>query len=213
LSYGELPALTVRDWPSVLDMRRPDWGCCEEDDDGVRAAEESRRIHELRGVIIGQVSEIESLMAHVSSQIRARSGIAGLPRPPRRAGAGGILGHLEELLDHIGMRQEFVEEIAGIRLAIHRRNTLVHAVVRTGFAYVAFNDSRDSVIVILSDNDHSQVTDHASDANWDDPAAGLPEGDLSPADLERQLAIAWRALDSCLDIWEKVDTELPRAGN
>lgn len=59
MAYNDWPPLSVRDWRSVLAQRDPDWGPQEGDFDGILAARESRRIHELRGVIVGLVAEIE----------------------------------------------------------------------------------------------------------------------------------------------------------
>jgi hypothetical protein len=49
--YDFWPPLSVRDWQAVLAQREPEWGSGEDDFDGILAARESRRIHELRGVL------------------------------------------------------------------------------------------------------------------------------------------------------------------
>ena len=125
MQYDEWPELTVRSWRTVLAKRDPDWGSQEEDHDGIDEAYESRRLHELRGIIIGQVAEIENLLYYITSQIHER--YTGLPGRPKRPSPGGILQHLEDLLRRINADRKTVEKIAKIKKTIKRRNKLVHA--------------------------------------------------------------------------------------
>lgn len=71
MQYDEWPELTVRSWQAVLAKRDPEWGSQEEDRDGIDEAYESHRLHELRGIIIGQVAEIENLLYYITSQIHS----------------------------------------------------------------------------------------------------------------------------------------------
>ncbi len=54
------PELTVRSWQGVLARRDPEWRSW--DDDDYEEASEGRRLHELRGLIMAQVAEIEDLL-------------------------------------------------------------------------------------------------------------------------------------------------------
>jgi hypothetical protein len=62
MPHSRWPPLSMHGWQQVLNMRDPDWGSAAEDQDDLMAAEESRRMHELRGLIVGQVAEIENLL-------------------------------------------------------------------------------------------------------------------------------------------------------
>lgn len=59
------PALSVRSWQGVLERREPDYyelyGYGPDLDDDVLGAEYAQRIHELRGLVMAQVAEIEDL--------------------------------------------------------------------------------------------------------------------------------------------------------
>lgn len=54
------PELTVRNWRGVLARRDPEWRAW--DDDDYAEAGEARRLHELRGLIMAQIAEIEHLL-------------------------------------------------------------------------------------------------------------------------------------------------------
>ena len=59
------PPLVVRRWQGVLYSRNPDdW--FDWDHDPIEEAVISRRLHELRGLVVGQVAEIESLLLHIA---------------------------------------------------------------------------------------------------------------------------------------------------
>ena len=202
MAYDDWPPLTVRDWQTVLDRRRPDWGSDEVDHDGIEAAEESRRLHELRGIIVGQVAEIESLLLHISNHIDkvVRKPLA-MHKSRSRRGAGAVLKYLEDQLCQIDLIDGLREQIELIRGVITQRNKLVHATVCIGFEYVSFNDTRSSVIVALSDNDQIGV-----ESDWSDLPPIEPRPDFSEYELERQLETAYQALEGCVDIWRLVNS-------
>jgi hypothetical protein len=181
-------------------MRDPDWGSFEEDYDYIEEAKDSRRLHELRGLVIGQVAEIESLLLFISCQVRERFSSGILPRRRGQHGAGNALNDVEVLLDALGLGSELADHIKGIRRTISRRNSIVHATIHIGVAYVPFNDSRSAVISLLLDNDPTQRSKHAVE---DDKDVG--NDDISEVQLERQLTEAYDALDRCLDIWVRVE--------
>lgn len=60
MAHNYWPPLSVRGWSQVLAMRDPSWGSEPDHYDDISAAEESRRMHELRGLIVGQVAEIKT---------------------------------------------------------------------------------------------------------------------------------------------------------
>jgi hypothetical protein len=201
----------VRDWRAVLAQRDPDWGSQEEDFDGISAAHESRRIHELRGVIVGQVAEIENLLLYISTQVRERSNSEELRTGRARGPAGAVLAHVEQLLEVLGFESEFKSHVTIIREVIKSRNAIVHAVIDVGFDYVQFTDSRDCVIIIVRDNDDDKWQKHleyAAELNPWETDEMLP-WDVSELGLERQLAQAYQALDKCVDIWVRVNETLP----
>jgi hypothetical protein len=211
MAYNDWPPLSVRDWGSVLAQRDPDWGREEEDFDGISGAHESRRIHELRGVIVGQVAEIENLLLHISAQIIRRSNLAEIRNRRAHGPAGVVLAHVKKQLGILGLENEFEAHLEAIRTAITDRNAIVHAVVNVGFSYVQFNDSRDCVLIILRDNDDDKwqkcLEETAELDPWDRDE--MIPWDISEIDLERQLARAYKALDRCLDVWVRVNDILP----
>lgn len=211
MTYDAWPPLGVRDWQSVLWRREPDWGSDEDDFDGIKAARESRRIHEMRGVIVGQVAEIENLLLHISAQARERSNSKDLRNRRVRGPAGVVLAHVEELLRTLGLEIEFREHLEAVRETIVNRNAIVHAVVDVGFAYSPFNDSRECVLIGIRDNDGDRWKERLENAtDWEtwDSDVMIP-WDISEIDLERQLLRAYMALDKCIDIWVRVNKILP----
>lgn len=202
MQYDEWPELTVRSWQTVLAKRDPEWGSQEEDHDGIDEAYQSRRLHELRGIIIGQVAEIESLLYYITSQIHERC--AGLPGRPKRPTAGGILQHLEDSLRIIGTDNKAAEKTAKIKKTIRRRNKIVHATIHVGYSFVAATGCRDAVIIYLSENDNKE----AARQQRDDAEEDELDGDLDEGILKLQLAEAYEALDECLNIWVMVDRQL-----
>ena len=201
------PPLSVRNWQAVLGMRDSDWGSLEDDYDCIEAAKESRRLHELRGLVIAQVAEIEALLLYISSQIRDRSSPGNVPeKREKMRGAGNVLKDVEALLDVIGLGDDLSEQVETVRRTIRRRNDIVHATVHIGFAYVEFNDSRNSVICLLMDNDQigqprSEVQRYEEDEDYE----------FDEMKLECQLTDAYDALDRCVDIWVQVDSNLPNS--
>lgn len=205
MSYYEWPPLTVRAWQGMFALRNHEWGTDEGYYDDVSAASLSRRLHELRGVIIGQVAEIEALMIYISTQIHNRFRESKLPARRPRSGAGAILRHVQDLLDRMGLKGDLEEKIQNIKRTIDRRNKIVHATIHVGYAHVNFTGTWDPVIVLLLDNEDKSNQAKASD----DLADGFEDPELDETRLELQLAEAYEALDACLDIWETVNARLP----
>ena len=192
----------------MLGMRDSDWGSMEEDYDCIEAAKESRRLHELRGLVIGQVAEIEALLLYISSRIRGRCSPGKVPeRRGKMRGAGNVLKDVEVLLGVIGLGHDLAEHVECIRRTIRRRNDIVHATVHIGFAYVQFNDSRNSVICLLMDN--NQIGQPSGEVKQYETEE--EDCDFDEVKLERQLADAYDALDRCVDIWVRIDSSLPNS--
>jgi hypothetical protein len=186
-------------------MRDLGWGSLEEDYDYVEAAQESRRLHELRGLVIGQVAKIEAMLLFISTQIRERFASDRLQRRRGQHGAGNALNDVEALLYALGVGSELGDHIKRIRRTISRRNSIVHATIHIGVAYVEFNDSRSAVISLLLDND---PTRHSKPAIEEDEDVGTDEVD--EVQLERQLTEAYDALDRCIDIWVRVESAISK---
>jgi hypothetical protein len=205
------PPHSVRDWQAVLAQREPGWGSEVEDFDGIYAACESRRIHELRGVIVGQVAEIENLLLHISAQVRERSNSSERRNRRVRGPAGAVLTHVENTLKTLGLESEFEGHLEAVRETISNRNAIVHAVVDVGFSYSPFNDSRECVLIGIRDNDKDKWEERLESATefetWENDV--MIPWDISEIDLERQLAKAYKALDKCIDIWIRVNEVLP----
>jgi len=200
------PPLSVRGWQAVLAQREPDWGSEEDDRDGILAARESRRIHELRGVIVGQVAEIESLLLHISAQVRERANTDGLGNRPVRGPAGAVLAHVGNILKILDLEGEFEDHLRVVRETIVNRNAIVHAVVDVQFSLSPFNGSRECVLIGIRDNDDGRWEQQLESATeWETWANDVMiPWDISPIDLERRLAQAYTALDKCIDIWVRV---------
>lgn len=219
MGYNDWPPLSVRRWSGVLAMRHHEWGSAPEDRDYLVEAEESRRMHELRGLIVGQVAEIESLLIHVVNQIFERT--AAVPQPVRmkRYTAGQILAVVENQLRVLGLEGEFGASIRRIRQTINDRNAIVHAIISIGFSDML--GPRVSVISILWDNNDGSRQPEGTET-WETHAcedyANCPHDieeaddswDISEFRLERQLNDAYDALEKCIDIWIRVDKILPQ---
>ena len=111
----------------------------------------------------------------------------------------------------LSLESAFESHVKVIREAIVKRNAIVHAVVDVGFSYVQFNDSREAVLIGISDNDKDKWESRLEETAELDPweTGEMVSWDISEVDLERQLAQAYKALDKCVDIWIGVKGCLP----
>ena len=125
------PPLVVRRWQEILYSRDPDdW--FDRDHDPIAEAVISRPLHELRGLVVGQVAEIESLLLHVAQEIRDRY-MRTLPGRQKRKGAGGALQDVRKLLTALALEDGLSAELEKIGRVIDRRNRLVHGIIHIGF--------------------------------------------------------------------------------
>ncbi len=191
------PPIAVRTWQGALYSRSPEEWTGEHDDE--LEAAESRRLHELRGLVIGQVAEIEGLLLHIGSAIRARY-TGPLPTRHKRRGAGGALQDLRLLLKVLQLDEHLSEKLERIWQVIQRRNRLVHGTIHIGFSRLSEQAPLESVITLLFEND----PDDAQPQIGDDE-----DYECDEHELKKYLQDAHQAPESGLDIWEIVDKILP----
>src|SRR5580692_9257966 len=121
------PPLVVRNWREVLYGRSKDY--FSEDHDPIQEASIARRMHELRGLVVGQVAEIEAALLDIALEIRDRYPDP-LPSRRRQKGAGGALNDVGILLSTLSIDERLAQELALIDRVIRRRNKLIHATIR-----------------------------------------------------------------------------------
>jgi hypothetical protein len=177
------------------------------DHDPIAEADISRRLHEMRGLVIGQIAEIESLLLHISEQVRCRYQ-GSLPSRPRRMGAGGSLRDVKKLLAVLALGEEFAAEIEQIHKVIALRNRLVHGVIRIGFDRLGDQASLEPVIYMFTENDDDRpaktIIDHFEDDDEWEYAV-----EIDKRDLENHLNKAYSALEAGLSILVRVEGALP----
>ena len=208
---GMWPELTVRGWRGVLARRQPDWGSWDDDDDLVGEAREAIRLHELRGLVMAQVAEIEDLLRFIVVEAGTRVDDDSRSLPLGRITAGGVLRRVEQLLDKLGLTEQYRPQIALVQSTIHRRNQLVHATVQVGFSKMGEYGPRVPVIVLLMEQ-HDRPPDHPQSPPLGpgvEQTDGDDFGEISEFDLERDLEKAYEALEAAVNIWEAIDQELP----
>jgi hypothetical protein len=203
------PNLTVRSWVGVLARRDPDWRSS--DDDDPEEALEARRIHELRGLVMAQVAEIEDLLRFVLVEAGSRTNRTSRSLRLHRPTAGAALKRVESLLEEIGLAERFRHHITQMESTIHRRNKLVHATVKVGFSQMGEYGPHVPVIVLLMTRDEQWPEQLASSrsAHDDEQTKHQDTDAIDESDLEDDLRKAYEALEAAIDIWEAVDRELP----
>jgi hypothetical protein len=179
------PELTVRSWQGVLARRDPDWSGWADDD--YAEATDARRLHELRGLVMAQVAEIEDLLKELLKKADELQPMVKVDKN-RRLPTGVTLNRLEALLKSWNLLGDLGGQIGTVRRAIKRRNALVHARVHIGFSLQGEYGPREPVIALLFSNDP------------DEGASGINE-----FELERELGLAHAALDAAVDIWQCTD--------
>ena len=220
------PPLVVRSWRGVLserDREYHDW-----DHDPIQEAVISQRMHELRGLVVGQVAEIESALLDVASKIRHRHP-GPLPNRQKRVGAGGALYDVRTLLPMLSVGSELTGELALIDQVIRRRNKLMHARINVGFSQLGPHSGLEPVIYLLQENDATEVNNSqgvdagntngrssvpdfqegVGDDEFDLPEDEMENGQIGESGLEEYLEEAYAALEAAVNIWQKVDQVLP----
>ena len=145
------PELGVRRWGDVLEMRTSSSYDYAYDGDSYAASDESRRIHELRGLVMSQVAEIEDLLYELANtylpalkKMTPKQSL-GLKKAP----AGELLVAVE-LCSLLNLEVTNSERLDILADTIQRRNALVHATVQIGFSWTGSGDRREPVIALLS---------------------------------------------------------------
>jgi hypothetical protein len=211
------PPLVVRRWQGILYLRNTDdW--FDWDHDPVEEAVISSRLHELRGLVVGQVAEIESLLLHIAQEMRDRYS-AALPARQKRKGAGGALQDVTRLLATLGLGDGLRAELEMIDRVIGRRNRLVHGVIHIGFSRLGPEAPLEPVIYLLFENDgneapaatdpHSVDNSTRSRGARDEPEEPEHDDELGEFELKKYLNEAYDALDAALLILDRVDGVLP----
>ena len=221
------PPLVVRSWYGVLYERDREYSF-DLDYDPEQEATISRRMHEIRGLVVGQVAEIESALLGIASEIRARHP-GPLPNRPKRMGAGGALNDVRKLLPVLSVNDNLARELALIEEVIRRRNKLIHARIHVGFSRLGPHSGLEPVIYLLQENDaveadisqrvdggtirDSSVPDLQEETDegeeFDLPEDEMEMGQIGELSLEKYLEEAYAALEAAVDIWQKVDQVLP----
>lgn len=207
------PPLAVRTWQGALNSRDPEYREFVYENE-VEAAE-SKHLHELRGLVVGQVAELESLLLYITSEIRARYN-GSLPVRPRRRGAGGALSDLRSLFKVMPFDEELAKELDTIRLVIQRRNRLVHGRISVHLSQLGPEAPLEPVLYLLVENDEDDTprseinheNDLLSNGTTEDEGREEEDLELGEFELKKYLNEAYIALEAALDIWEKVDEAL-----
>lgn len=183
-------------------------------------------MHELRGLVVGQVAEIESALLDIASEIRDRHP-GPLPNRQKPKGAGGALNDVRKLLSTLSVDGGLARELALIDQVIRRRNKLMHARIHVGFGRLGPHSGLEPVIYLLQENDaaeanisqgvdgdtseHSFAQDsheeEGEEFDWSEDE--MEYGQIDEFGLKRYLEEAYAALEAAVDIWQKVDQLLP----
>lgn len=143
------PPFVVRGWRGALYNRDSEW--YDDDIDDVQEAIDARPLHELRGIIIGQAAEIESLLISLAASVDERLPSRQSGRQ-RRLGAGGALIEVRKRLEAMGLADQLARQLNVIQIVIRRRNSLVHGTIRVGFSRQGPEGRLESVTVLLIEN-------------------------------------------------------------
>lgn len=191
------PTLAVRTWSGVLYKREPfEYGAY--DEDPYVEAEYARRLHELRGLMMAQVAEIEDLLRTLIRDAEKRmpsGGSAKKPKKPKKMTAGMALARVEAILGDLKIRDELEPQLAAVSRVVQRRNRLVHSRVHVATATMGEYGPTVPVLVLLIDHDSI-----SEDSDPEDPL----NSDIGERELENEIHEAYRALESAVDIWQRV---------
>lgn len=207
------PELTVRPWRGVQDLRQAEVEHYYSDDlyDRVEAGRESRRIHELRGVFMAQVAEIEHLLQTLINLV-AEHRAEWLPVPKsklKKIPAKKALDLVRDIAAAAGQATEMSIACSQVTWLLARRNQLVHAVVTVGYNSLGPYAPREPVIVLLD-----EIQQNGAQVPWELAPllkdAGTPgdwgwegdSGEISEQHLEEDLRRAYIVLEGAVDIFQ-----------
>lgn len=209
------PDLGVRSWQGVLTERLPREDLYEDDaSDHLLEARESRRIHELRGLFLAQVAEVEDLMVNVLDSVyENRPDLIGGSR--KKVILSRALAVVQDVMRGLELESLAEEKFPMLLWMIARRNQLVHARVVVGYSQLGPDAPREAVIVLLQ-----EIQPRSSAVPWSD--APKLEGYRNPGDfgwdgddgqigeynLEVDLRRLYVCLDAAVDVYEAVQLRL-----
>lgn len=211
------PDLSVRTWRGVLSSREPhEW------DDGEHnyavEAEFARHLHELRGLMMAQVAEIEDLLRTVLREADERlpgwDGKEPRKKKPRKGEeeddekvkerkitTGGALRLIKILLEKLEPNHRLGTSVEKVDAVIKRRNRLVHSRVHVGTSRLGPGALDEPVIALLIDHDATRQAPETENDSLD--------GDIGEQELTLEIFNAYEALEAAVDIWQAVDGKLP----
>jgi hypothetical protein len=138
--YGE----KVVSWTTVWDVLYPEDAGDPHDD---QAAAE---MHRLRGLVIAQAAETESVLGQILRRLDSR---VKVHRP-----AGNLLRDVRTKLDNIDLERH-EHDLGVVDAAIRRRNRIVHSVVTIGSSWVPYSTGggeRQPVISLLGTDEYNE---------------------------------------------------------
>jgi hypothetical protein len=193
------PMGTVRSWQGVYQQRQES-GYADDEADRIRESKESSRIHELRGLMMAQVAEVEDLLVTLHRQ---------LDSPPANEGRWTTAKRILALLGDMPESGNLQQQLDHMEWLLERRNQLVHARVHVGYAYSQFNDSREAVVVLLQPVNFSSraIPWHKA------PVLAAPRSVQADSDeideelLEDDLDRAHLALESAVDVYQALSPQ------
>jgi hypothetical protein len=189
------PPFAVRSWRGALYDRDPAW--YDDDTDDAQEAIDARPLHELRGLIIGQVAEIESLMISLAASIDERLP-SRQPVRQRRSGAGGALAEVRKRLEIMDLAGQLTSQLDVIQIVICRRNSLVHGTIHVGSSRLSPAERLEAVIILLVENNEPDSRPMSLDPEHDDT-------ECDSIQLTKYLSEAYIALEAGIDIWAAVE--------
>lgn len=170
------PDLSVRSWHGALAERTPQEPYYEDDaSDHLLEAGDTRRIHELRGLFLAQVSEVEDLMIHIIKYVSEnRPDLVG--GSPKKIILSKALAAVKGIAETLGLGTLAEEKFPMLYWMIARRNPLVHARVVVGYSQLGPDAPREAVIVFLQ-----EIQPSSNEIPWGD--APKIEGYRNPGEF------------------------------
>lgn len=100
----------------------------------------TQRLHELKGLIVGQAGEVEGQLDQILSLLQSES---------KRLTAGQALKSIEKLLPE-AVRKAFSDELRTLEGAISRRNRIVHDLIQVGYVWADYATGGGEQVPVIS---------------------------------------------------------------
>jgi hypothetical protein len=208
------PDLSVRPWRGVLAERLPRDDFYEMGgEDFLLEAAEARRLHELRGLFLAQVSEVEDLMIHVVDCVHDKRPDL-IDGPHKKVVLSRALTIVRDVMKKLSADKVAESQFAMLYWMIARRNQLVHARVAVGYSQVGPDAPREPVIALLQEiqpgqnpvpwNDAPKLEECRNPGDFGWTGGGDEIGEY---DLEVDLRRLYVCLDAAVDIYEVMRRE------